>query len=40
MDYEIDFNKKLAWWQHAMLLAMAVAPAAVYVSNLYTHFLY
>jgi hypothetical protein len=38
MDYEIDYEKKLKWWQKTILIAIALIPAVAYV--LFRHFLY
>lgn len=37
---EIDCNRKLNFWQQAVLTVMLLVSPAAYVLNLYTHFLY
>lgn len=40
MYSEIDFNKKLTLLQGVLLVGLTFSPAAAYVVNCYTHFLY
>jgi len=40
MRDEIDYTKKLLWWQEGLLMAVTLMPAACYAVTAYVHFLY